>query len=105
MVEGDERACGDLTTQLPTPPPLNIPPPSAQPQSNVFDEQLAHNEEELNEIAGPAGLQSDDEVARPAGPQSEDESEDLNRTQISQSTLSKVAKGKRPTPSLEDVDA
>ena len=105
VVEGDERACGDSTTQSPTPPPLNIPPPSAQPQSNAFDEQLAHDEEELNEIAGPAGLQSDDEVARPAGPQSEDESEDLNRTQISQPTLSKVAKGKRPTPSLEDVDA
>ena len=105
MVKGDERACGDSTTQLPTPLPLNIPPPSAQPQSNAFNEQLAHDKKELNEIVGPAGLQSDDEVARPARPQSEDESEDLNRTQISQPTLSKVAKGKRPTPSLEDVDA
>ena len=80
VVEGDERARGDSITQSPTPSLLNILSPSAQPQSNAFDEQLAYNKEELNEIAGPAGLQSDDEIARPAGPQSEDESEDLNRT-------------------------
>ena len=104
MVEGDERACGDSITQSPTPLSLNIPPPSTQPQSNVFNEQLAHNEKELNKIAGPIGLQSDDEITRSTRPQSEDESEDLNRIQISQSTLLKVAKGKRPTPSLEDID-
>ena len=31
VVKGDERACGDSTTQSPTPLSLNIPPPSAQP--------------------------------------------------------------------------
>ena len=56
VVEGDERAREDSITQLPTPLSLNIPPPSAQPQSNAFDEQLAYDEKELNEIAGPTGL-------------------------------------------------
>ena len=104
VVEGDERARGDSTTQSPTPAP-NIPPPSAQPQTNAFNEELARDEEELNEIAGPAGPQSDNEVAGSIGPQSENESDNLNRTQVSQSAPSKVARGKRRARTPEDIDA
>ena len=114
MVEEDGRVReGRIasTTRSPIPSPKRfnfIPSPSAQP-ATAFNDELARDEEELNEIARPAEPQSENEVARPTRPQSEDESDNLDNLDKSQlshlAPLLKKAKGKRPTKTPDNIDA